>query len=205
MKNFLRVFSLISILFAPVFFVPATAQGADPAVQQIQTFYDGLLDSMKHGPALGVKGRYEKLKPVVQQAYDLPAMTAAAVGPGWSGFAAADQKSLIDAFTRMTIANYAKNFDDYSGEKFIVDPAPVVRGSDRYVKSRLQPSSGDPVAFTYRMHQVDGVWKIYDVLLTDEMISQLAQKRSDFGATLAGGGPQGLAKKINALADQMLR
>jgi len=35
-------------------------------------------------------------------------------------------------------------------------------------------------------------------------ISQLAQKRSDFGATLQSGGPQGLTKKINALADQTL-
>ncbi|HEY5347689.1 MAG TPA: ABC transporter substrate-binding protein, partial [Rhizomicrobium sp.] len=116
-----------------------------------------------------------------------------------------DQKSLIDAFTRMTVANYAKNFDDYSGEKFIVDPAPVVRGADHYVKSRLQPSSGEPIAFTYRMHQADGTWKIFDVLLTSEMISQLAQKRSDFSDTLSTGGPQGLARKINALADQMMR
>ena len=30
------------------------------------------------------------------------------------------------------------------------------------------------------------------------------QKRSDFAATLASGGAQGLAKRINALADQML-
>lgn len=204
MKNFLRIVSLLSLFAAP-FFQPVAAQSADPAVQQIQTFYDGLLDSMKHGPALGVKGRYEKLTPVVQQAYDLPAMTAAAVGPTWSGMTPADQKALIDAFTRMTVANYAKNFDSFHGEKFTVDPAPVVRGNDRYVKSELKPGKGDAIAFTYRMHQVGGTWKIYDVLLTSEMISQLAQKRSDFSATLASGGPQGLDKKINALADQMLR
>ena len=36
------------------------------------------------------------------------------------------------------------------------------------------------------------------------VIGQMAQKRSDFGATLASGGPSGLAKKINALTDQML-
>jgi len=35
-------------------------------------------------------------------------------------------------------------------------------------------------------------------------ISQMAQKRSDFAATLASGGPSGLAKRINALTDQML-
>lgn len=203
MNRFLRIFSVLSLL-AMGCAVSAMAQSAGPAVQQIENFYSGLLAAMKNGPALGVKGRYEKLRPVVEQAYDLPAMTAAAVGPSWPGIPAAERKSLIDAFTRLTIANYAKNFDSFHGEKFPVDPKAIVRGADRYVKSRLVPAHGEPVAFTYRMHAVNGQWKIYDVLLTNEMISQLAQKRSDFSATLASGGPKELAKKINALADRLL-
>ena len=205
MTRFLKILSLALVMLAGSLWLPAQAQSADPAVQQIQGFYDALLDTMKHGAALGVKGRYDKLAPAVEQAYDLPGMTAAAVGPDWSDVSPGDRKTLIDAFTRMTVANYAKNFDSFHGEKFTVDPTPVVRGSDHYVKSALQPGSGGPIAFTYRMHQVDGVWKIYDVLLTSENISQLAQKRSDFSATFSTGGAQGLAKKINALADQMLR
>jgi phospholipid transport system substrate-binding protein len=203
MNRFLRVFSVLSLLMLGCI-VPAGAQNADPAVQQIQTFYGGLLETMKNGPALGVKGRYEKLKPVIEQAYDLAAMTAGAVGPTWSSLSAADRKSLIDAFTRMTVANYAKNFDSYHGEKFPVDPKAIMRGADRYVKSQLQPVHDKPIAFTYRMHEVKGQWKIYDVLLTNDMISQLAQKRSDFAATLASGGPKELVKKINALAERML-
>ena len=41
---------------------------ADPASQQVQLFYDGLLDSMKHAQQLGLKGRFDKLKPVVERA-----------------------------------------------------------------------------------------------------------------------------------------
>jgi phospholipid transport system substrate-binding protein len=110
---------------------------------------------------------------------------------------------LIDAFSRMTVANYAKNFDSYHGEKFTVDPASVTRGDERFVKSSLKSGSGEPVAFNYRMHQANGEWKIVDVYLAGN-ISQMAQKRSDFSATLASGGPEGLAKKINALTDKML-
>ena len=102
----------------------------------------------------------------------------------------------------MTIANYAKNFDSYSGEKFTVEPASIVRGSDHFVKSAMKTSS-ETIAFNYRMHQAGSDWKITDVLLAGN-ISQMAQKRSDFAATLAAGGPSGLAKKMNALTDQML-
>jgi len=63
---------------------------------------------------------------------------------------------------------------------------------------------GQTHVFNYQMHDASGAWKITDVLLEGN-ISQIAQKRSDFATTLASGGPQALAKRINALADQMLR
>jgi phospholipid transport system substrate-binding protein len=179
---------------------PAYAQAADPAVAQVQGFYDALQASMKSGGT--AKSRYEKLKPAVEKAFDLPAMTAAAVGPAWATASEADKKALIDAFSKMTIANYAKNFDSYSGEKFTVEPASIVRGSDHFVKSTLK-TSNETIAFNYRLHQAGADWKVTDVLLAGN-ISQMAQKRSDFATTLASGGPSGLAKRINALSDQML-
>lgn len=179
---------------------PALAQAADPASAQVQGFYDVLLAAMKSGGS--VKSRYEKLKPAVEKAFDLPAMTAIAVGPSWATASDADKKALIDAFTRMTVANYAKNFDSYSGEKFTVEPASVARGSDHFVKSSLKTSS-ETIAFNYRLHQVGSEWKVTDIYLAGN-ISQMAQKRSDFAATLASGGASGLAKRINALTDQML-
>ncbi|HEY1877363.1 MAG TPA: ABC transporter substrate-binding protein, partial [Rhizomicrobium sp.] len=148
------------------------------------------------------KSRYDKLKPAVEKAFDLPAMTAIAVGPSWASLSDADKKALTDAFSRMTIANYAKSFDSFSGEKFTVDPASVTRGSEHFVKSSLKTSS-DTIAFNYRLHQTGSDWKVTDVYLAGN-ISQMAEKRSDFASTLSSSGPQGLAKRINALADQML-
>ena len=179
---------------------PVQAQAADPAVDQIQGFYDALVASMKSGGT--TKSRYDRLKPAIEKAFDLQAMTAIAIGPSWATASDADKKALTDAFARMTIANYAKNFDSYGGEKFIVEPASIARGADHFVKSTMK-TSGDTIAFNYRMHQVGSDWKITDVLLAGN-ISQMAQKRSDFAATLAASGPQGLAKRMNALTDQML-
>jgi len=179
---------------------PVMAQAADPAVAQMQGFYDALQAAMKSGGT--AKSRYEKLKPAVEKAFDLPAMTATAVGPTWTSLSEADKKTLTEAFSRMTIADYAKNFDSYDGEKFTVEPASIARGSDHFVKSTMKTSK-ETIAFNYRTHQVGSDWKVTDVYLAGN-ISQMAQKRSDFASTLASGGPQGLAKKINALADQEL-
>jgi len=205
MTRIARIVSLALLLLAgnlsPLMLRPAAAQAAaDPAAASVQTFYDGLTASMKLGGT--PKARYEKLKPVVEQSFDLAGMTALSVGASWSSIADADQKALIAAFGRFTIATYARNFDSYNGEKFTVDPTVNQRGTDKYVKSTMKPS-GDAIAFNYRLHQVDGAWKIIDVYLAGN-ISTLAQKRSDFGSTLSSGGAQALIKKLNALSDQML-
>ena len=205
MKAILKpMFAALMLTAAPALVVlpaaPVQAQAADPAVEQVQGFYDALTASMKSGGT--AKSRYDKLKPAVEKAFDLPAMTATAVGPTWASLSDADKKALTDAFSRMTIANYAKSFDSYGGEKFTVEPASITRGTDHFVKSMMK-TSNESIAFNYRTHQVGSDWKITDVYLAGN-ISQMAQKRSDFSATLASGGPQGLAKRINALTDQML-
>lgn len=192
--------------FALAFLILLPAQGlraqpSDPAAAAIQNFYDALTASMKSGGT--IKSRYDKLKPAIDRAFDIAGMTALSVGPTWSSISASDQKDLTDAFDRMTVADYARNFDNYNGEKFTVDPAVIDRGEEKFVKSTLTPAKGAPVPFNYRMRDVNGEWKIVDIYLNGN-ISQLAQKRSDFSATLQASGPEGLAKKINELADQSL-
>lgn len=179
---------------------PARAQAADLAASLVRGFYDVLTASMKMGGS--TKGRYDKLRPAVEKAFDLPAMTAIAVGPSFATMPDADKKALIEAFTRMTVANYAKNFSSFGGETFTVESASIARGSDRFVKSTMK-TSRETIAFNYRTHQVVGEWKVTDVYLAGN-ISQMAQKRSDFASTLASSGASGLTKRINALADQML-
>ena len=193
--------SVLALQTAPARAQSSAEKAADPAVAQVQGFYDTLIASMKMGGS--AKGRYDKLKPGVEKAFDLAAMTATAVGPTFAAMSDADKKALIDAFSRNIIASYAKNFDSFGGEKFTVEPQSIARGSDHFVKSTLNTGK-ETIAFNYRTHQVGSDWKVTDVYLAGN-ISQMAQKRSDFAATLASGGPQGLAKKIDALTDQMLK
>ena len=191
--------SLLLALTAPA----AHADAPDPAVPTVQAFYAILLDSMKGGKTLGVQGRYNKLKPAVENAFELGTMIKYAVGPSWTSASADQQKALTNAFARMTIAQYAGNFDSYDGEKFTVEPKADIRGTDHYVKTALV-AKDQTVSFIYRLRQFGGSWKIIDILL-DGSISQLSVYRSDFAATVKNGGPQALVKKIDALSDKALK
>jgi len=199
---FAQLAMLFAVLFA--FVAPVSAMAADdPGIATVQGFYDNLLDSMKGGKALGAQGRYAKLRPAVEQAFDVGTMIKFAVGPDWATASPADQKALTEAFTRMTTAQYAGNFDSFSGEKFVVDPAVQVRGTDHYVSSKLV-TSNQQVVFIYRLRQFGSSWKIIDILL-DGSISQLNVYRSDFAATMKSGGAAALVKKINELSDKALK
>jgi len=196
-----RAASLAALLMAST--TAVYAEATDTAVAPVQSFYDTLLASMKQGKQLGVKGRYEKLKPVIEQTFDLPGMTRLSVGPSWTSMSEADQKALTTALGRFTVASYASNFKSFDGEKFIVDPTSSVRGTDRIVTSKLVAGS-DTIPFNYRMRQTGTSWKIIDIFLNG-YVSQIAKQRSDFGATVQAGGAAGLEKKLNALADGLLK
>ncbi len=181
----------------------ARAAAADPAAARIEAFDASLIDTMKAGPALGAKGRYRKLAPAVEAAFDLPVMTRFAVGPSWATLSEADRQALIRAFTRLTVASYAHNFDRFGGEKFEIDPTVQSRGADKIVRCRLTTSDGKTVNLLYRMHPSGAGWKIVDVYY--DAISQLTTRRSDFAAPLASGGAKSLLAHLAATSDKLLQ
>ena len=192
------VFGLALFASAPA----AIAAPADPAAARIDAFDQALIEVLKEGPGLGPKGRFHKLAPTIQESFDLPLMTQFAVGPAWVSMSDADHQALIAAFTRLSTASYAHNFDRYSGQKFDIDPDVTIRGPDKIVKSRLT-SGAKTVQLIYRMRLSGGAWKIVDVYF--DAISQLTNRRSDFAAPLASGGAKGLLAHLNATADKLLQ
>jgi phospholipid transport system substrate-binding protein len=180
---------------------PVAVQAQEAGVAPIQSLDDGLLAIMKGGKAMGFAGRAARIAPVVDQVFDLPLMTRLSVGPGWTSFSATDQSALSAAFRRMTIAQYADNFDGFSGESFVIDPKVEVRGTDRLVKTTLKSPRENPVNLAYRLRQTGGSWRIIDVFYKNS-ISQLATRRSDFARILSTGGAKALVTHLNALSEK---
>jgi len=184
--------------------VSVRSEEVEPAINSIRTFYESLLAVMKQADKLGVRGRFEKLAPVIRATFDLPAMTRIAVGPDWSAIQSNQQAELIENFTRMTTATYASRFDGYSGERFEVEPTVEERSSGRIVRSKLIPSNGAPIALNYLLRNSGNTWKAVDVYLSGT-ISELATRRSEFGSILKSGGPSALIESLRQQTDKLLR
>jgi phospholipid transport system substrate-binding protein len=182
---------------------PARGESADPAASRISGFYEILVNTMQRGRQLGLKGRYERLAPVLSKTYDLASMARIAVGPSWNGLSAQQHIEIVNAFTRMTVATYASRYDDFSGERFEISQTADQPNGDKIVKTRIIQTNGKTVALNYLMRKSGAEWKIMDVYL-DGVISELASRRSEFGAILKSGGPDALVNLLTRQGDKLL-
>ena len=170
-----RLVMLLTAVFCAPLADSALAATSDPAVNPVQTLTDSLLKSMRAGTTISMTERYKQLQPVIEQVFAMPLVTRLAVGPEWANFQPDQQKALIAAYTRFTVANYAHNFHDFDGQKFEIDDNVLSRGDDKVVRTRVIPSHDVPVSLLYRMHEVDGTWRVIDVI--SDGVSQLALRR----------------------------
>jgi phospholipid transport system substrate-binding protein len=175
---------------------PALAE-TDPVRATVQQLDDSLIGIMK---AQGnQRSRAAQITPAIERAFDLPLMTRLAVGPSWNTIAPADQQALLAAFRRLTVAQYAANFDSWSGETFAIAPQIEARGTDRLVRTSLNVPGKEGVAIAYRLRQTEGRWQIIDIFYRNA-ISQIALRRSDFAAVLAKGGAKALTAHLDSLS-----
>jgi len=183
----------------------ATPARAEPtpgsASATVQAFYGVLLDTMRNAAALGARGRYQKLEPVVQRSFDLPFMIKLSIGPSWGRLTPEQKTRAVSAFGRYVTATYASRFDGYSGEQFpVLGEVKIKHGV--LVRTQIIKSDGQPVAINYVAHDNDTAWQIRDVYLGGA-ISELATQRSDFSAILRANGVDGLIATLNKKADEL--
>ena len=190
---------ILALLLAIPALHRAQAEPAD-AMATMRGFYGALLSTMRSGPQLGPKGRYARLEPVIDQAFDLPYMAQTAIGSTrWAKLSEVQQRQLTDGFKRYVVATYADNFDEYSGEMLNVT-GEQSSSDDRIVETQIVKSDGDAVSLGYLMHQDDTGWRIRDVYFAG-IISEMTLRRSQFVSVMAFSGIDGLIQMLNRKAD----
>ena len=180
--------------------LPAASGRAAPSepTDVVRNFYGVLLDVMQHSAALGPKGRYQKLEPVVLSTFDVPFMARLSVGPTWTRLTAEEKRRAVQAYSRYIAAIYASRFDAYAGEQLQVLGQQKIKHGN-LIKTQIIKANGEPVAINYVVHDNDVAWQIRDIYLSGA-ISELATHRSEFATILRTNGIDGLIDSLNKKA-----
>jgi phospholipid transport system substrate-binding protein len=197
-----RVTTAVLVLCFGLTAAPANANSFSAAgADTVRSFYEALLANMRSGPALGARGRYTRIEPVIRRTFDMPFMTRLAVGPEWERLDDAQRQQVSQAFERYISAIYAERLDSYSGERLqVTGERPSPGGT--LITTEIVKSNGEPVRLNYLMRQNGGTWQIADVYLNGT-ISELATRRSEFSSILRAQGIDGLIATLNNKADNL--
>jgi phospholipid transport system substrate-binding protein len=190
--------ALVAGLAVAIFADPAHAvptSGGDT----VKGLYDALVATMKSGRSLGQSGRFAHLEPVIRRTFDIPTMARLSVGSSWVTLSEAQRQQVIESFGRYISAIYADRFDSYAGQKLqVTGEQPAAAGL--MVKSQIIKANGEPVNVDYMMRRNGDTWLISDIYL-DGAISEVATRRSEFGAILKSEGIDGLIAALNRKAN----
>ncbi len=158
---------------------------------------------MKQANTQDIPARFRTLQPVLASSFDMRLMTALSTGSYWRKAPDDAKLSLVAAFQRFSVATYAARFDGWSGQSFETLGIQEGPRGTRLVRTRINRPQKDPVPLTYVVRKIDARWRVVDILL-DTGISEIAVRRSEYGAILKSDGIPALTVLLNARADKLL-
>ena len=174
-----------------------SAQQNPASVATVDRLHSALLEIMRNADSLGYEGRRDFIAPVVLESFDFDFITRFVLGRYWSELSDAQKAGAVEVFSRWSVAQYAARFDGYSGEKFAVVSVEPARGERELVRTVLErgSGSGENVTLDYLLHEVDGKWRIVNVIANG--VSDLSLKRADYAAVMRAKGYDGLVERLN--------
>lgn len=177
--------------------VSSRAYADNVVLAPVHQLIQGLLGVMKAGPNTPFSQRFDMLAPVIDQTFDLTTILKESVGLSWDTLPPDQQATLLKAFRRYTVASYVNSFNNFNGQRFVVNPETQSVGNEQVVRTQIIPSVGEGHKLDYVMRQVPAGWRIVDVL-ADGAISRVAVQRSDFRRLIRQDGAPGLTKSLDA-------
>jgi phospholipid transport system substrate-binding protein len=167
------------------------------AIAVIKKLNAALFDAFQHAEQLGYQGRYDKIAPAVPQAFDVEFMAEKSIGKYWKPLSDVDKARWVALFREFTAANYAGNFDRYSGQRFEVSGEEPSQNETTVVHATLVNPGGEDTELNYRLHATPAGPRIIDVYLKGT-VSELALRRSDYTSVLEREGFDALLTTVRA-------
>ena len=161
--------------------------------QGVEILQNAKLDSQKQRTQV-----IDQLRQIVYPLFDFNEMAKRSLGANWRRANPQQQKEFVLTFTALLEKTYADQIDLYNGQK-VLYTGESIDGDYAQVDSRIIDKDGQTYSVVYRLHKVDGKWKIYDVIA--ENISLVNNYRSQFNRVIARSSFDELLKTMKEKAN----
>jgi len=140
----------------------------------------------------------DRLRQIVYPLFDFNEMAMRSLGANWRRLNPQQRQEFVSTFTALLEKTYADQIDLYNGQK-VVYSGESTDGNYAQVDSRIIDKNEQTYSVVYRLHRVEGKWKIYDVVA--ENISLVNNYRSQFNRVIARSSFEELLKTMTQKAN----
>jgi phospholipid transport system substrate-binding protein len=195
MKYFKRLALIIVVLVA---FVTASRASATDATAQLSATMNEFVTILVNTPVAELRqtGLPDKALKLINSRFDFSEMTKRSLGPHWNALEANEQQEFIDAYTQMVLRFFGRSVRA-AGDETIQYKREVRDGILASVETKVVSGSRDDFAIDYRLHDIDGQWKVYDVLI--DHISIVNNYRAQFERVIAKSSVKELLQRMKQL------
>ncbi|MGH8658467.1 MAG: ABC transporter substrate-binding protein [Gammaproteobacteria bacterium] len=170
---------------------------ADAVVEQL---HGTLIRIMENADKLGYTGRYQTLKPVVDDSFDFGEISRIVMGRYWRHLDNGQQAEFLNIFKALSTATYAARFDSYSGESFRQVAKEPFKGERLLLKTELVKQNGETIPFLYVLQPQQQKWLIINVVA--DGVSDLSLKKAEYASIMKREGfPHLIAKLREKIAE----
>src|SRR2546422_2347033 len=195
MKYFNTLALIIVVLVA--FVMPSRASATD-ATAQLSATMNEFVTILVNTPVAELRqtGLPDKALKLINGRFDFSEMTKRSLGPHWNALDANEQQEFIDAYTQMVLRFFGRSVRA-AGDETIQYKREVRDGILASVETKVVSGSRDDFAIDYRLHDIDGQWKVYDVLI--DHISIVNNYRAQFERVIAKSSVKELLQRMKQL------
>jgi phospholipid transport system substrate-binding protein len=137
--------------------------------------------------------RREKIKDVIGERFDFSEMARRSLGPEWRRHTPEEQKEFVQLFTDFLERAYLRTVEDVRDVRY---QSERVDGDYAEVKTKVIDNKGMDFDVNYRLRNVDGDWKVYDVVVDN--ISLVNNYRDQFNRVVSKYSYEELIRRMKA-------
>lgn len=136
----------------------------------------------------------DKIWQIASPVFNFDEISRRAIGRPWAKFSPDEKTRFSKIFSEFLGSTYIDKLQgEFNNEQIDFDKE-LVKGSKALVRTRLRRKNIE-IPIDYRMHQVDGGWRIYDILV-DNGVSLVKNYRVQFTSILKNGTPAQLIERL---------
>lgn len=194
-----RFLTLSAVAVCSLAGLGAARGGVDPAAF-VQDMGEQAIGALT-GPDITPKIRAERFRVLLMQNFDVPAIGKTVLGRYWRVATDEERAEYLTLFEDFLVANYARRFAEYTGQRFEVRNVRPEGDGMLTVQTIIQtPDGGEPARLDWLLRDDGGSYKILDLKI--EGISMSETHRAEFSSVIQSSGGK-VAGLIEALRNKV--